>query len=553
MPRFFTRLAVLAVFAAPAAHSAPIAADSQITAVTLYADRAVITRSAALDLPAAGPVEVVFDQLPAGLLDASLQASGRGTASVTLLDVTARPTYVDTTPNDRVKALEDQLRAVARDERTVSDRTAVLAQQREYVRQIQASTASPAKDAPPTVSPEVCQKLFAFTDDQLTKIAAETATLDTQRDDLHAKRTALEQQLAELRGQGGRSYKTVTIRLDASAPGHLDLTLRYALGGVSWTPAYDARVQSNESTVHLTYSGIVRQSTGEDWHGVAVTLSTARPALGGGAPELQPWIVQRREILPVAANADEETVVLSPFAVTADGGKRPRATTLSGTMLKSQLREMAPAPAAVDNQVTSATFTIPDKTDVPSYNTPHKVPIGTIALKADLRYSTTPKLVPAAFLTADVVNTSDFPLLAGAMNVFLDDTFVAASRLRTVMPGEKFDLALGADEGVSIKRRLNNRLTENTGLVNRGQRITYDFTFVLQNNKKAAVPLVLRDQLPVSRHEKIVVKLLAPADLKPADDGTLEWKLTLAPGEKRELPFKFSVEYPNDLPVAGLE
>jgi hypothetical protein len=31
------------------------------------------------------------------------------------------------------------------------------------------------------------------------------------------------------------------------------------------------------------------------------------------------------------------------------------------------------------------------------------------------------------------------------------------------------------------------------------------------------------------------------------------WRLDLKPGEKRELPLKFSVDYPGELNVTGLE
>ena len=88
--------------AALALHAAPQPADSQIAAVTVYADRAVVTRTAVLDLAAVGTVEVTFEKLPATLLDASLQVAGRGTAQATSLDVAARATYVDLTPNERV-------------------------------------------------------------------------------------------------------------------------------------------------------------------------------------------------------------------------------------------------------------------------------------------------------------------------------------------------------------------------------------------------------------------------------------------------------------------
>jgi uncharacterized protein (TIGR02231 family) len=141
------------------------------------------------------------------------------------------------------------------------------------------------------------------------------------------------------------------------------------------------------------------------------------------------------------------------------------------------------------------------------------------------------------------------------MNVFLDGTFVATSSLRTVMSGEKFDLALGADEGISVKHKRVQKFTEDTGLTNSGKRITYEYLITIQNNKRTAEHIVVTDQVPLSRNEKIVVKLLSPdaKEVKPTDEGALKWTLDLKPAEKRELTVKFTVEYANDVNVAGLE
>ena len=141
------------------------------------------------------------------------------------------------------------------------------------------------------------------------------------------------------------------------------------------------------------------------------------------------------------------------------------------------------------------------------------------------------------------------------MNVFLDGTFVATSALRTVMPGEKFDLALGVDEGISVKHKRVQRFTENTGLTGSGQRLTYEYLLTIQNNKKTAERVIVSDQIPVSRNEKIVVKQLAPdaREMKPTNEGALKWTLDLKPGEKRELTVKFSIDHPNDVQVTGLE
>ncbi|HET9129731.1 MAG TPA: DUF4140 domain-containing protein, partial [Terriglobia bacterium] len=52
-------------------------ANSRISAVTVYRDRAVVTRTATAQL-ASGEQVLSFENLPAALVDQSLQATGRG-------------------------------------------------------------------------------------------------------------------------------------------------------------------------------------------------------------------------------------------------------------------------------------------------------------------------------------------------------------------------------------------------------------------------------------------------------------------------------------------
>ena len=37
------------------------------------------------------------------------------------------------------------------------------------------------------------------------------------------------------------------------------------------------------------------------------------------------------------------------------------------------------------------------------------------------------------------------------------------------------------------------------------------------------------------------------------EDGKLVWRLDLKPGEKREIPLKYSIEHPANLAVTGIE
>lgn len=538
-----------------AALAAPV--NSAISAVTVYTDRAVVTRSASVDLPG-GTTELVFANLPQALNERSLQVSGRGTAQALILDVSARQTYVDFTPNARVKELEDQLKGLGKQVRGLDDRTNLMNGLQASLDRMEAALfAPPTKDVPRPDLNQFTSSLNYLTE-QKAKLATERAALDEQREELSNRINTVQNQLNELRGAGGRAFKTVTVRVSAPQAGSLDIALSYTVPGASWAPSYDARVQSSERAVNLGYFGIVRQSTGEDWKDVALTLSTARPGLGGAAPVLSVWSLDVFNPIALRAQMENERRREMSAKVAAPAAVNMQAFTTNA------VGDMAPAPeekdaemasATIEAGATSASFKIASAASVPSDNSPQKVPITSATLKANPEYLTVPKRLATAYLTAKVINTSDFPLLAGAMNVFLDGTFVATSSLRTVMSGEKFDLALGADEGISVKHKRVNKFTEDTGLTNSGKRITYEYLITVQNNKKTTERVIVADQIPLSRNEKIVVKQLAPApgELKPTDEGSLKWTLDLKPGEKRELTVKFTIEHPNDVNVTGLE
>jgi uncharacterized protein (TIGR02231 family) len=546
----------LAVFAA-ALRLAAAPVDSHISAVTVYQDRAVVTRTTTAQL-AGGTTELVFANLPQTLNEQSLQVTGKGTAQATILDVSAKQTFVDFTPNARVKELEDQLRALGKQGRVIDDRANLLNASSATLERMEAALfAPPAKDVP---RPDLNQftTSLAYLNEQKAKIATDRAALDEQREELQNKINTVQNQLNELRGTGGKAFKTVTVRVAAPQAGSLEVALSYTVPGASWVSSYDARLASAERTVQLDYFGLVRQSTGEDWKDVMLTLSTARPSLGGAAPVMSAWNLDiynpialrdeaqrnRRNEMAMKAAAAPAALNMQRFTTNVDGDSLPPPEVEAGYIS-----------ATIESGATSASFKIATSSSVPSDNSPQKVPITSATLKATPEYLTVPKRQAAAFLTSKVVNGSDFPFLAGAMNVFLDGTFVATSALRTVMSGEKFDLALGVDDGISIKHKRVNKFTEDTGLTNSGKRITYEYLITVQNNKKTTERVIVADQIPISRNEKIVVKQLAPdaKEAKPTDDGTFKWTLDLKPGEKRDLTVKFTVEYANDVNVTGLE
>ncbi|MBC8039425.1 MAG: mucoidy inhibitor MuiA family protein [Opitutaceae bacterium] len=567
---------LLAALVATTAFAAPIPADSSLTAATVYTDRAVLTRTASALAVPSGTSEITFSGLPASLLDDSVQVTAKGTTAASLLDIATRTVFVTAEPDARIKALDDQLAALRREERALNDQSAVLESQRALVGSIEKVSTTPVasragETAPARPTLDDYEKLLGFSATQRARLDAAAQKLDVDRTALAEKISAAQSQLNELRGKqpGRRANKTVTVRLSTESAGKLDVALSYTLPGAGWTPAYDARLRSEKRQVQLDAFGVVRNATGEDWKNITLTLSTARPGLGGSAPEIFPWYVDVSQPVTYGKMA-RSSLALDKAVGGSFNNSMMVASPAPAAVAEFKVEEATYSIAAVETAATSASFKIATPVTLASDNTPQRVPLGSATFSAELQYQATPKLQETAYLAAYVTNRSELPFLAGALNVFLDDTFVATSRLATTMPGEKFTLNLGADEGISIKRKIVSRFTEDTGFTTKSRRTTYDILVTVTNNKRTAERVVIKDAAPVPRDEKIIVKILAPAErdlLKPEDaaaqppkigiardaDGKLTWRYDLKPGEKREIPLKFSIEHPADLPVTGVE
>ena len=127
--------------------------------------------------------------------------------------------------------------------------------------------------------------------------------------------------------------------------------------------------------------------------------------------------------------------------------------------------------------------------------------------------------------------------------------------MKMISPNETFDAYLGVDPAIRIERKLVNKFTDYTGTFTKNVRVTYEFSFALENSKKTEQTISVQDQLPVSQNEKIAVEQVDPAEKEIRQDtqGFLNWTMTLIPGEKKKWKLKFNIEYPQGTAVLGLE
>jgi uncharacterized protein (TIGR02231 family) len=362
----------------------------------------------------------------------------------------------------------------------------------------------------------------------------------------HRELTAAEQRLedAERRQAAGPAgFFEVTITLEASAAGQAEVDISYHSSGVSWRPLYDLGLAGERLTVG--YLAEVTQRTGEDWPAVELVLSTTRRGQYQELPELRPWYVGRAApVRPLAARAAAGTMLM------AQGGEMASA---------APARLAAPAPAAATLTADAAdtgaglVYRVPRPLAVPADGSPHKTTIARFDLDAVLDYLAVPALAAEAYLRATVTNSSPLLLLPGPARVFHDGQFVGETALETVAAGEEFELQLGVDDQVRIKRELRRRST--TKAVIGGTRtidIAYEIT--VENHRTGTAKVSVHDHIPLSADGEIKVRLreATPNPASRDDLGELVWDLSLDDGQAATIRYRFTIEHPAHVSITGL-
>ena len=527
-----------------------ISAPSVITAVTVYADRALTTRSATLNLKA-GSYLIAFEALPPLVLDDSVRVEGKGTAVATIAGLEVRRTFLEGSGEKRVQELREEIRGLELRAAGLDARKAGIAAQKAFLESIRVAWGDRISKELAVGRPTSAelQDASVFVGSGVTKAEEQNQTIEFEKKGINDKIDALRRQQNEATGSSRKESKTVEVAVEIAREGSLSLELASVTPQAGWEPSYDVRLADDAKTAELTFRAMVRQQTGEDWNNVDLTLSTARPAVGGAPPELYPWHISFHRPQPMMSEM-------------AYGAPAPRAkAVIAGRMLMDSAApeeakvEEAPAAfvtAQISEEQSSVSFHVPRRLDIPSDGTRHGTVVAIEQLPVSIEYLAIPKLSPAVFLRSEMVNLAPYPLLPGKVNTFVGTSYTGSSQLKKVAAGEKFDLFFGSDDQVTVKREEVKQHKE-AGLFGRN-RVSYRYRIELGNFRKGPVTLTLRDQLPVAGDEEIKVSLVEPT-LKPEEirsDGTIIWKTPLQAGEKKELTFGILVEYPKEREITGL-
>ena len=274
-----------------AADPPPLTATAAISAVTVFPDRAQVTRHAAVKL-AAGRQQVLFDGLPVGLQDDSVRVTGSGTAGARVIDVSVRRQYLEKPFGDALKKLIDQKTVAEEGVRAVDGRLTALASQKAFYESVRVGYGERLSKELLAARPGTAEagEFVRFVGDGLLAVDGKMREAEREKRDLATKIDALNREINQLRGSGAKESRTVVVELEAAKAGETALDLVYLVPGASWagrsTDATWARSPWPANPGQLTSSRRVWPSALK--HRLTFPLSK----------RLSPWVLLRGSATP---------------------------------------------------------------------------------------------------------------------------------------------------------------------------------------------------------------------------------------------------------------
>lgn len=533
-----TVVAMLIVGAATGA----MAQTPRIEQVLVYPGGATVERRVPVK---AGQALLRLACLPARFDDNSLQVTPEagvtvGEITVQTVERAAAPECANSPLDTRIRELEDQVAAVTAE---ASAHDLALG----YLKQLgQPGAGNKAGGAAASI-PASAEALRRSGLDSLQK----QIPLQRRKEDLKRQLAPLTAERDRL-AQANPKLRTVTIRLASPRDGELRLSYRLTQAG--WEPVYRAYLDTATGKLRLERHAQVAQSSGEDWTGVKLRLSTAQP---NQPIDMRPPLPWRLDVLPPA------TARIVDRLVAEEAGKLPDKSTKGG--LERVLIQARRGSAKADDEGPSfdvnvfqgefaTEFEAPGRVSVAADGQRIALALGGVDLDSQVLARANPSAEAQAYLVA-VAKPPAGVWPRGAMQLFHDGAYIGQGTLMLANK-DKLDLFFGRDEQLRVSVEPEQRNAGATGFISSRNEQKISHVYRVENLHQRRIAVELLEPSPVARHDDI--KVVTQFDPQPADTawrkepGVVAWAFTLEPGQVQKLSAGYEISYPKDARIGGM-
>ncbi|NOQ71076.1 MAG: mucoidy inhibitor MuiA family protein [Crocinitomix sp.] len=331
----------------------------------------------------------------------------------------------------------------------------------------------------------------------------------------------------------------------------VNLELNYLVDNVSWTPFYEIKSKGFEHPLNTVCKATVSQNTGIEWKDVNVTLSTKKPEILAAIPKVHPWALYFQNKRTDYSNSNQ--LMYSGAISNASISNASLPLELSGSYQNVNTGPSTPNTTDYLEQFKHATHKMINK----EYESTMKYSIsgdGGVAvmvleefeMETKYIYYAVPKYDCNVYLLAEISKWKQYDLIPAFGNVFLEGSYVGKLFIDPSKVEKDLQLMLGKDNEITVERRKIKQYSEKKMKLSGGIETTeIGIELIVKSKKKFPIDLVIKDQVPISKSEEIVVNVKNVSRAKQnGKTGTLTWAYELAPGEEKEHAIIYEVKKP---------
>jgi uncharacterized protein (TIGR02231 family) len=549
----------------PDAMDAPVgvpaeALRSKVTAVTVYSDRAQVTRRATADAGTESKV-FAFAGLPGWVDDASVRVAA---SAGRIVDVRVDRSFIAKSEDPAHRKADAHHKTLARRMAALNDELAVLDAQTRQIEAIKAFSAEKIRED--TYIGDISVKSYGdvldFIGDSLRSTAKARREVRQQLEELAPEYQASELTLADMASLEQLEQTTVLVTLQSSRAAPSTIEVTYMMPGATWEPAHELRASTSDAaTAEVLSFAVVTQTSGEDWTDAEISFSTQSSTESMLIPELDALVLGDTHTTTRILESKESSFVRAQRAFEGQNqlwnkvhhARSATATDRFEQVYQSNLEVLQIVQSktvqlfdSLGDRGTTAHFRALAAPSVRGDGHPVRMRIGGTTLESHHEIIAVPEQSLNAARSLEMLNSSGQALLPGKVSLYQDGAFLGVTELDFIAEGENFSVFLSVADHIKLSRRLDRKQSA----LSRGKRSKMQVRFLVTAENLSSEPATFRlaDRIPVSENKDITVSNVKVTDgAKPDRQGLLHWDVVLGPKERREFQVSYQVEYPAQL------
>ncbi len=543
--KHFSALSMFLVLLAAVPVHARETVSSKISAVTLYADQAFVEREA--ELAAGAGIHEIRLPLEAFSIDAqSVSAKVFGEGTVVSVQVIRLP--LPEPPQKQIRELEEEIGELQKEKRELLDRKEAASRQERFLDSVAefADSQIPKDLATQMLDPQEVGATFEMLGQRFGEVFRKKTEISQQISKTVDAIRLARRRLDDLRQPGENEQKAIEVVFDSAKNQQIRVVADYVARNASWSPVYRAVVEKDAAGMELVMNARIRQTTGEDWSDVRLSISNAVPLKGMHLPSLHPWWIDlpRQQAAKKMSGASARREAGQLAAVPAKEKAGRRAADYAGAERKKSAIAFA--------------YEFSRPVTIASRKKDTLLPVYSKALEGEFYYYCVPRINTRAYLVCAA--EPDQEMLAGPMHIYYAGRYAGKTFFEPDSGAQKLRFALGTDRGVRVTRKKVTDHVKETffGKFDRDMVVReLGYRIAAENRKEKTIRIRVLDQVPVAKTDKIEVDdvALKPAPARKAYNdytGVMMWEMQIEARASETIDLGFTVAYPKGRPPEGM-